>query len=528
MNVKHILRTASAWILSASLTACPVFGAGTAEDSRTVDPGRIVQDIMDEAAKAADSIEIPDFEGTVHVAASDGMRGAVAEHYRSEDDMSWIEGADIVLRGSQNDSGGIDLQAVLCFNDTELYHLNVSYDRQQNDLYIVCPELKDEVLLFPVGDFSADAQTITGRKVTPEMIADYMSVFRELNDLISSISLEEVQSEWEKYAPVIMKYVDISTGIMTITAGSLSKEGHTTTVSVSEEAIHDMIPELLKLLSEDALLQKILESPFAGHVFRLFVRNKALKLLPDGALWNLAKQALIQAADRDYSWNREFSVTLALDRDQTPIHLSASVKQGGMNVEMFEADVIIDGGDHAFEIKIGPALGRLAGFKKMNKSVGLLAQGNLKDDILRETVSITSNGEAVPVFRIRGLDLLEFRNIWMSGIFDVMWKNSEYSCDFHTDDNGMRTMIFSVNGDEWFALTADLKKTDSAGLDELDLSEAFRVDSRKAFFKYMRDASAIRMFEKLASAGVPQEYVDMLTDGEAATESSRENTIERE
>ena len=68
---------------------------------------------------------------------------------------------------------------------------------------------------------------------------------------------------------------------------------------------------------------------------------------------------------------------------------------------------------------------------------------------------------------------------------------------------------------------------ENTSLDEMDLSDAFTVDSRKAFFKYMRDASAIRMFEKLSSAGVPQEYVDMLTDGEAATESSRENTVER-
>ena len=89
-------------------------------------------------------------------------------------------------------------------------------------------------------------------------------------------------------------------------------------------------------------------------------------------------------------------------------------------------------------------------------------------------------------------------------------------------------MRFLVNGKEWFTLTADLRTVESTTLDEFDVSDAFLVDSRKAFFKYMRDASAIRMFEKLSSASVPQEYVDMLTDGEAATESSRENTVEME
>ena len=89
-------------------------------------------------------------------------------------------------------------------------------------------------------------------------------------------------------------------------------------------------------------------------------------------------------------------------------------------------------------------------------------------------------------------------------------------------------MRFDEGGEEWFTLTAGLRQSDSVELDEFDTSDAFLVDSRKAFFKYMREASAIRMFEKLASADVPQEYVDMLTDGEAATESSRENTVELE
>ena len=103
---------------------------------------------------------------------------------------------------------------------------------------------------------------------------------------------------------------------------------------------------------------------------------------------------------------------------------------------------------------------------------------------------------------------------------------TEYSCDFYTDGDGIRSMAFAVNGQEWFVLTADLHEVEKAEVDLPDLADAFVVDSRKAFFRYMRDASALRMFEKLSSAGVPKEYVEMLTDGEAATESSRENTEE--
>ena len=158
----------------------------------------------------------------------------------------------------------------------------------------------------------------------------------------------------------------------------------------------------------------------------------------------------------------------------------------------------------------------------------MLVQGSLKDEILRETMSYTENSLAVPVFLIRNLDLLTLRDGWLSGAFTFIWNNAEFTCDFYTDENGIRSMRFDVNGTEWFTLTVDVKTVEKADLDPFDLSDAHLVDSRKAFFEYMRDASAIRMFERLSSAEVPQEYVDMLTDGEAATESSRENTVELE
>ena len=150
---------------------------------------KILKEIKEQAGEKAESIRIPDFEGTICVAASDGMRNAIADHYRSEDDMSWIDSAELSLRGTSNETGGADLEAAFLFNDTELYHLQASYDRGSNDLYLVCPELKEEVLVFSIGDFRADAQTITGRKITPEMIADYTSALKELNDLVRSISL---------------------------------------------------------------------------------------------------------------------------------------------------------------------------------------------------------------------------------------------------------------------------------------------------------------------------------------------------
>ena len=525
MKTKPALCTVSALVLSASLVSGTVFGFPAQTDSQNIDPGKILKEIKEQAGEKAESIRIPDFEGTICVAASDGMRNAIADHYRSEDDMSWIDSAELSLRGTSNETGGADLEAAFLFNDTELYHLQASYDRGSNDLYLVCPELKEEVLVFPIGDFRADAQTITGRKITPEMIADYTSALKELNDLVRSISLESLKREADKYVSVLSNYLTVENGVTKITSGSLSEEANTITWTLTRDAAREMVPEVLKLLSGDAFVQRILESPFAEHVFRLFVKNKALKYLPHGALWTLAKQALVNASEKEYKMKGDVSVTIALNRNQIPVHLSASMEQGGITAQLFQINAIIDGADHAFEVKVGPALAKEAGFRTRMSS-GLLLQGSLKDDILRETLSASIDGDAFPVLRVQGLDLLELENMWLKGNAALAVNGTEYSCDFYTDGDGIRSMAFAVNGQEWFVLTADLHEVEKAEVDLPDLADAFVVDSRKAFFRYMRDASALRMFEKLSSAGVPKEYVEMLTDGEAATESSRENTEE--
>ena len=527
MKGKRILCALSAWILSTSIFSGAVSGAEEEPGGGSIDPGAILSTVFQKATEEADQITVPDFEGDLHVEAADGMRTAIADYYHSEDDMSWIENADITLKGTSNESRGVDLEAVFHFNGTELYHLKASFDRGKNIIYLECPELKEEVFAFPVGDFRADAQTITGKKITAEKIAEYATLLKELNDLVKSVSLDMLLGEWLRYSQALGKYIQTDKGFATVTAGSLTAEGNTTTWSISAENLKEMIPEALMLLAEDVLLKQIMESAFAEHIFRMAVGGKASKLIPQGALWQFVQQALIQAAGKDYSKGRSVFVTMALDRNNLPIQLSASMEKGGIAAELFRINALMDGTDHAFEGKLGSALLSAAKIKT-KQSYGLLVQGSLKDDILRETVSYTVNSLAEPLFLIRNLDLLAVRDAWLTGALTVIWQGMEFSTDFYKDDDGLRSMRFDVNGEEWFTLTADFSKTDQVSLDTLDVSDAFLVDSRKAFFEYMRDASAIRMFEKLSTAGVPQEYVDMLTDGEAATESSRENTVELE
>ncbi len=522
MRCRNILRSAAAGVLSAVMAAAP------AAQAQTINPEELLEHTIDQISEAAEKLDMPAFEGNVTVTAADGMRDAIAEHYRSQEDMSWIKNAQILLQGCSNEKNGADLEATFAFNDTELYHLLVSYDRDGNTIYLVCPELKDEVVEFPIKNFTSDPYAWTRKKFTAQMIAEGMSLFQELSALISSISLESLQEEILKYYSALQSYVKVDTGITTVQAGSLTEEASTTSLSVSAEDMQAAIPEALKMLAQDPFLQQILESEFADHVFNLVMRSISGDVeFPKGTLWTLTRQFLVSASEKQYEKMSGITVSFSVDKKQRPVQLAARLEKSGMQAELFQINAVMDGGDHAFEVKVGPFLSKKIGIKSSGSN-SVLIQGSLKDSYLREAVSMNLDGNVTQLFKIENLDMLAFKHVWLSGIFTLIWKDKEYSCDFFRDENGLRTMVFRVGDEEWFTLTAELKEVKETSLDELDLSEPFTVDSRTAFEEYMRDASAINMFEKLSGAGVPQEYVDMLTDGEAATESSRENTVEKE
>ncbi len=521
MRFRNILRSAAAGILSASIVS------GQAVYAQTINPEEIITDSLDQIRVAAEKLDMPEFEGNVTVTAADGMRDAIAEHYRSQEDMSWINNAGILLQGSSVEADRENLEATFEFNDTELYHLQASYAPASNTIYLICPELKDEVIEFPIANFTSDPHAWTRKKVTAQMMAEAMSLFQELNDLISSISLEQLQAEVMKYYAALQSYVKVESGFTTVQAGTLTAEGTTTSFSVSAADMQEAIPIALNMLAEDELLKQILKSDFADHVFSLVMRSTAGNIeLPKGALWQFTQQLIAKAAQKEYKNLSGITVTFAFDQKGRPIQAAAFMEQSGMKADLIQVNAVLNGSAHAFEVKAGPVLVRKFGIKSTMSS-GLLLQGTLSDSYLKETVSMIFNGEVIPLFRIDDLDLLSFEHVWPSGVFTLIWGDKEYSCDFHMNEEGVRTMVFSVNDKEWFTLTAELKEVESTSLDKMDIDGAFVVDSRTAFEAYMRDASALNMFEKLSKAGVPQEYVDMLTDGEAATESSRENKEER-
>ena len=132
----------------------------------------------------------------------------------------------------------------------------------------------------------------------------------------------------------------------------------------------------------------------------------------------------------------------------------------------------------------------------------------------------------MPVFQIEGLDLAQLQEGKVAGKVTFSLGEKSVSLDLYESEEGSSTEDVYINDDLWCTITSDLYATDDIELDEMDTSAAVEVTDEESFAAYMRGAKVTRMFEKLADAGVPQEYVDKLTSGEASTESSRENVEE--
>ena len=84
------------------------------------------------------------------------------------------------------------------------------------------------------------------------------------------------------------------------------------------------------------------------------------------------------------------------------------------------------------------------------------------------------------------------------------------------------------NGTDYLTVTASAAATDHAKVKKINRKKAMEVYDQSTWDAYIKDARLTKMIRKLASGGVPDSIVDTLTSGEAVTEKSRENTVERD
>ena len=234
---------------------------------------------------------------------------------------------------------------------------------------------------------------------------------------------------------------------------------------------------------------------------------------------------IARMAESDFSGAFGCALTVGTDNQGQPASLSLAIETSGVTAELFSISKVVSGADHAVEFKLGPVLASTLGLDT-NSVSGLVIQGSADQQTLNETVSLNVNGSSVPVFQLEDLDLAQLQEGKVSGKVSFAVGAKMVSLDLYEAEDGSKVEDVYVNDDLWCTITSDLYAVNDIELDEMDISEAVEVTDEESFAAYMRGAKVTRMIEKLADAGVPQEYIDKLNSGEASTESSRENVEE--
>ncbi len=126
-KIKHVLRTAMASGIALALAVMP--SAALAQDDVSEGVEALVESASEIAEEASQTLQTAR-EGYINVTVEDPMRAAISELAGNTDDMSWVKNAELLMQEVPNESGGADAEVTLLFNDTELYHLQLSYDAQ--------------------------------------------------------------------------------------------------------------------------------------------------------------------------------------------------------------------------------------------------------------------------------------------------------------------------------------------------------------------------------------------------------------
>ena len=530
MRRRHpVYRTVVASALAFTLASVPVCAYAQETVESSVEEGiESVLEVSEEALDdAVQEVKGSAYECSAVLKAEDPLRAAISQAFGSADDMAWIESAEIFLQTQTDDSGNPAAEATLIFNDTELYHLIVSYDAAAGILYAVCPEMQDQAMAVPARDAVTTAQNAAITQVPAEVMEYLQTVVQDAFTLVNSIPADALASDLMGYVQTLAGHVAVEQGIASITAGTLSEESNTVTYKITSEEMQKLIPEILQLLSQDQILEQVMGSDFFTDLISLGMMASGEQMELSGAdLYRQVSAMLGQLAQGDFSDMFGFMVSLGSNAAGVPDHLGLTLEYSGITAEIASVDFIASGPDHAAELKFGPVVAENLGLDSSSAS-GFLIQGSVADGYLNEAFSLNLNGSSTPVFVIRDLDLEKLSTGTLEGSFITNAGGVEYMLRTGKEEETGRTFLdFCRNGDLWCTLSLDARQVGSTDIDPIDTENAITVASEEDLDAYMRNANVHAMLEKLADAGVPQEYVDMLTSGEASTESSRENTEE--
>ena len=483
------------------------------------------------------------YDLSLDVSFEEPMREAISSAAKSFD-MSWAKEAAFTGTSSGNDDGGIDASGTLSLNGTDLYDGSISVDVNDQIVYLVCPQFRKTPFAVDLKKLASAAQgaaqtagkNTAGKKAVKaagNFKASYMKLLQEGTDLVKGIQPEELTAFSKRYADVFAQNAEqVDHEKVTVTAGALSEAISTHTITVDQDAMSKILSASRDALADDSLVRKILKSDFAVDAANTIVTAVKSDGLFDQETLYKGYQGLLKKADEGVlSKVPGFSLTYGMDGEGRLASLDLNLLYSGVEVNLFTLKMLVHDTHAAIQFDLGTLVSALAASKfggDANGETGILLEADTEENQFNGTASLTVAGQLLGQLEAKNFAIDDAGHGKLNGSLSLTAGEAVFEAVFSSEMAGEVKVTGRYNGTDYLTVTASAAATDHAKVKKINRKKAMEVYDQSTWDAYIKDARLTKMIRKLASGGVPDSIVDTLTSGEAVTEKSRENTVERD
>ena len=483
------------------------------------------------------------YDLSLDVSFEEPMREAISSAAKGFD-MSWAKEAAFTGTSSGNDDGGIDASGTLSLNGTDLYDGSISVDVNDQIVYLVCPQFRKTPFAVDLKKLASAAQgaaqtagkNTAGKKAVKaagNFKASYMKLLQEGTDLVKGIQPEELTAFSKRYADVFAQNAEqVDHEKVTVTAGALSEAISTHTITVDQDAMSKILSASRDALADDSLVRKILKSDFSVDAANTIVTAVKSDGLFDQETLYKGYQGLLKKADEGVlSKVPGFSLTYGMDGEGRLASLDLNLLYSGVEVNLFTLKMLVHDTHAAIQFDLGTLVSALAASKfggDANGETGILLEADTEENQFNGTASLTVAGQLLGQLEAKNFAIDDAGHGKLNGSLSLTAGEAVFEAVFSSEMAGEVKVTGRYNGTDYLTVTASAAATDHAKVKKINRKKAMEVYDQSAWDAYIKDARLTKMIRKLASGGVPDSIVDTLTSGEAVTEKSRENTVERD
>lgn len=481
-------------------------------------------------------------ESSLEIQAEEPLQEAISSAAKGMD-MSWLKTVTLSGASAGNEDGGIDASGVFSANGEELYHGLISIDADDRKIYLVCPEFRKTPAVVDLDRLIGDAREEAGlpdekteeKKGSSEkdFKADYTRLLGEGKDFISSVSMDEWTAFPERYRDAFLDNAEFTDHEnVAVTAGALSEDIDTRTATVSQDGAAALLSSSMETLESDPLILKVLKSDFASDLVNTILSETGSDMTVDADFLTEGYGKLLNTLEKeDFSNVPGFTVTYGMDSEGRLAEVDLGVLYSGASVGVFSLKMLRRETHRAVEFNLGALITSFLAGKTggdPNGATGFLLEADSQGDLANDSLTVTVAGQELGSVTCTDIDLAQLRQGALIGTASLQIGDLAFEAVFEHPEEGTEIITGKYNDTVYLTATARADESDHVKVDEIRRKKAMEVYDQSTWDEYIKDASLTKMIRRLSKAGVPDSIVEALTSGEAATESSRENTVEKD